>query len=147
MVPSRRCTRALCPRNSRRHYEADLRLLRRCGGGAAGLRRSGATMASLVDGLGIHGRPVGSLNVEGYWDGLGGLIEHAVREGFVSPRRSTASRPGERRKCRAPDSRATSPVARPPGREPCQCRHLLELLLRELLPEDRCRLLALPPNP
>jgi uncharacterized protein (TIGR00730 family) len=36
--------------------------------------------------LGIHGKPVGALNVEGYWDGLRGLIEHAVREGFVSPR-------------------------------------------------------------
>lgn len=67
-----------------------------------------ATMASLVDGfavlpgglgtldetfealtwsqLGIHGKPIGALNVEGYWDGLRGLIEHAVREGFVSPR-------------------------------------------------------------
>jgi uncharacterized protein (TIGR00730 family) len=66
-----------------------------------------ATMASLVDGfavlpgglgtldetlealtwsqLGIHGKPVGALNVEGYWDGLRGLIAHAVREGFVSP--------------------------------------------------------------
>jgi len=66
-----------------------------------------ATMASLVDGfavlpgglgtldetfealtwsqLGIHGKPVGALNVEGYWNGLRGLIEHAVREGFVSP--------------------------------------------------------------
>jgi len=66
-----------------------------------------ATMASLVDGfavlpgglgtldetfealtwaqLGIHGKPVGALNVEGYWDGLRRLIEHAVRERFVSP--------------------------------------------------------------
>ena len=66
-----------------------------------------ATMASLVDGfavlpgglgtldetfealtwaqLGIHGKPVGALNVEGYWDDLRRLIEHAVRERFVSP--------------------------------------------------------------
>jgi len=66
-----------------------------------------ATMASLVDGfavlpgglgtldetfealtwaqLGIHGKPVGALNVEGYWDGLRHLIEHAVQERFVSP--------------------------------------------------------------
>jgi len=36
--------------------------------------------------LGIHGKPaVGALNVEGYWDGLRRLIEHAVRERFVSP--------------------------------------------------------------
>lgn len=35
--------------------------------------------------LGIHAKPVGALNVEGYWDGLRGLIEHAVRERFVNP--------------------------------------------------------------
>ena len=66
-----------------------------------------ATMASLVDGfavlpgglgtldetfealtwsqLGIHGKPIGVLNVEGYWNALRHLIEHAVRERFVSP--------------------------------------------------------------
>ena len=64
-----------------------------------------ATMASLVDGfvalpgglgtfeetlevltwaqLGIHRKPVGVLNVEGYWDGLLRMLSHAVREGFV----------------------------------------------------------------
>jgi len=64
-----------------------------------------ATMASLVDGfialpgglgtfeetlevltwaqLGIHRKPVGVLNVEGYWDGLLRMLTHAVREGFV----------------------------------------------------------------
>jgi len=36
--------------------------------------------------LGIHGKPIGALNVEGYWEGLRGLIDNAVREGFVSPR-------------------------------------------------------------
>ena len=35
--------------------------------------------------LGIHGKPIGVLNVEGYWDGLRHIIEHAVRERFVSP--------------------------------------------------------------
>jgi len=66
-----------------------------------------ATMASLVDGfavlpgglgtldetfealtwaqLGIHGKPIAALNVEGYWEGLRALIDHAVRERFVSP--------------------------------------------------------------
>ena len=66
-----------------------------------------ATMASLVDGfavlpgglgtldetfealtwaqLGIHAKPIGALNVEGYWDGLRVVIDHAVRERFVSP--------------------------------------------------------------
>jgi uncharacterized protein (TIGR00730 family) len=65
-----------------------------------------ATMASLVEGfavlpggmgtldetfealtwaqLGIHGKPVGVLNVDGYWDDLRRVIEHAVRERFVS---------------------------------------------------------------
>jgi len=33
--------------------------------------------------LGIHTKPVGVLNVEGYWDGLQRMLAHAVREGFV----------------------------------------------------------------
>ncbi|MBK5255756.1 MAG: TIGR00730 family Rossman fold protein, partial [Vicinamibacteria bacterium] len=33
--------------------------------------------------IGLHGKPVGLLNVAGYFDPLLGLIEHAVREGFV----------------------------------------------------------------
>jgi len=33
--------------------------------------------------LGIHRKPVGVLNVAGYWDGLEGMLAHAVREGFV----------------------------------------------------------------
>ena len=66
-----------------------------------------ATMAALADGfialpgglgtleetfeiltwaqLGIHAKPVGVLNVEGYWDGLRQLVGHAVAEGFVRP--------------------------------------------------------------
>jgi len=35
--------------------------------------------------LGIHRKPVGVLNVEGYWDGLRHLLAHAVGEGFVRP--------------------------------------------------------------
>jgi hypothetical protein len=64
-----------------------------------------ATMASLVDGfialpgglgtleetleiltwaqLGIHRKPVGILNTEGYYDGLLKFLSHAVSEGFV----------------------------------------------------------------
>ena len=33
--------------------------------------------------LGIHRKPVGVLNVEGYYDALVQLLSHAVREGFV----------------------------------------------------------------
>ena len=66
-----------------------------------------ATMASLADGfialpgglgtleetleiltwaqLGIHRKPVGVLNVEGYYDGLLRFLSHAVREEFVRP--------------------------------------------------------------
>lgn len=33
--------------------------------------------------LGIHAKPVGLLNVRGYWDGLLGTLAHAVGEGFV----------------------------------------------------------------
>src|SRR5690606_23868839 len=33
--------------------------------------------------LGIHRRPVGLLNVDGYYDGLLTFVDHAVAEGFV----------------------------------------------------------------
>lgn len=33
--------------------------------------------------LGLHGKPCGLLNVEGYFDGLLAFVEHAVGEGFV----------------------------------------------------------------
>jgi len=33
--------------------------------------------------IGLHGKPVGLLNVAGYFDALLGLIEQAVREGFA----------------------------------------------------------------
>ena len=35
--------------------------------------------------LGIHRKPVGLLNVAGYWNGLLRMLSHAVREGFVRP--------------------------------------------------------------
>jgi hypothetical protein len=35
--------------------------------------------------LGIHAKPSGILNVEGYFDGLTGFLDHAVREGFLTP--------------------------------------------------------------
>jgi uncharacterized protein (TIGR00730 family) len=35
--------------------------------------------------LGIHRKPVGLVDVEGYWTGLVGLLRHAVGEGFVRP--------------------------------------------------------------
>jgi uncharacterized protein (TIGR00730 family) len=33
--------------------------------------------------LGLHRKPMGVLNVRGYYDGLAGLLDHAVREGFL----------------------------------------------------------------
>jgi uncharacterized protein (TIGR00730 family) len=33
--------------------------------------------------LGIHRKPIGLLNVAGYFDPLIGMIDHAIREGFV----------------------------------------------------------------
>jgi uncharacterized protein (TIGR00730 family) len=33
--------------------------------------------------LGLHRKPTGVLNVRGYYDGLIGLLDHAVREGFL----------------------------------------------------------------
>jgi len=35
--------------------------------------------------LGLHRKPVGLLNVEGYYDPLLALIEHAIAEGFILP--------------------------------------------------------------
>jgi uncharacterized protein (TIGR00730 family) len=34
--------------------------------------------------LGIHAKPSGILNVAGYFDGLTGFLDHAVREGFLT---------------------------------------------------------------
>jgi uncharacterized protein (TIGR00730 family) len=33
--------------------------------------------------LGIHGKPTGVLDAEGFWSGLGALLDHMVREGFL----------------------------------------------------------------
>jgi uncharacterized protein (TIGR00730 family) len=35
--------------------------------------------------LGLHPKPIGLLNVEGFYDPLLQLLEHAAREGFVLP--------------------------------------------------------------
>jgi hypothetical protein len=35
--------------------------------------------------LGLHGKPIGVLNVAGYFDGLLGWVERAVSDGFVRP--------------------------------------------------------------
>jgi uncharacterized protein (TIGR00730 family) len=35
--------------------------------------------------LGIHRKPIGLLNIDHYFDPLIEMVEHAVREGFVSP--------------------------------------------------------------
>ena len=33
--------------------------------------------------LGLHHKPMGVLNVKGYYDGLAALLDHALREGFL----------------------------------------------------------------
>jgi uncharacterized protein (TIGR00730 family) len=33
--------------------------------------------------LGLHRKPMGVVNVSGYYDGLAGLLDHAVHEGFL----------------------------------------------------------------
>ena len=35
--------------------------------------------------LGIHAKPIGLLNVEGFYDGLARFVEHMVGQGFVRP--------------------------------------------------------------
>jgi predicted Rossmann-fold nucleotide-binding protein len=34
--------------------------------------------------LGIHSKPSGILNIDGYFDGLTGFLDHAVKEGFLT---------------------------------------------------------------
>jgi uncharacterized protein (TIGR00730 family) len=38
--------------------------------------------------LGLHQKPIGLVNVEGFFDPLLELINHAIREGFVRPEQS-----------------------------------------------------------
>jgi uncharacterized protein (TIGR00730 family) len=40
--------------------------------------------------LGLHDKPMGALNVRGYYDGLAALLDHAVREGFLRPEHRAA---------------------------------------------------------
>ncbi|MFQ5341864.1 MAG: TIGR00730 family Rossman fold protein [Anaerolineae bacterium] len=35
--------------------------------------------------LGIHHKPIGLLNVAGYFDALVGFVDHAIAEGFIKP--------------------------------------------------------------
>jgi len=35
--------------------------------------------------LGLHGKPIGFLNVAGYFDGLFAFVDHAVAEAFIKP--------------------------------------------------------------
>ena len=35
--------------------------------------------------LGIHSKPIGLLNVDGYYDGLEAFLDHVTREAFVKP--------------------------------------------------------------
>jgi uncharacterized protein (TIGR00730 family) len=35
--------------------------------------------------LGIHAKPIGLLNVDGFYDGLMGFVRHQLEEGFVRP--------------------------------------------------------------
>jgi uncharacterized protein (TIGR00730 family) len=39
--------------------------------------------------LGIHQKPVGLVDADGYWTGLLALLRHAVKEGFVRPEYAT----------------------------------------------------------
>jgi predicted Rossmann-fold nucleotide-binding protein len=35
--------------------------------------------------LGLHGKPCGLLNVDGYWDPLIAMFDRAVADGFLTP--------------------------------------------------------------
>jgi uncharacterized protein (TIGR00730 family) len=40
--------------------------------------------------LGLHAKPLGLLNVSGYYDGLAGFLDHAVASGFLRPEHRAA---------------------------------------------------------
>jgi uncharacterized protein (TIGR00730 family) len=40
--------------------------------------------------LGLHRKPMGVINVSGYYDGLAGLLDHAVAEGFLREQHRSA---------------------------------------------------------
>ena len=40
--------------------------------------------------LGLHRKPMGVLNVSGYYDGLAALLDHALAEGFLRPQHRAA---------------------------------------------------------
>jgi uncharacterized protein (TIGR00730 family) len=42
--------------------------------------------------LGIHHKPLGVLNVRGYYEGLAAFLDHAVLEGFLPPERRASLR-------------------------------------------------------
>jgi uncharacterized protein (TIGR00730 family) len=57
----------------------------------ASMHQRKSQMADMSDGfiafpggMGIHSKPAGILNVERYFDGLTGFLDHAVREGFLT---------------------------------------------------------------
>lgn len=39
--------------------------------------------------IGLHGKPIGLLNIAGYYDALLGFVEHATKAGFVGERERT----------------------------------------------------------
>ena len=38
--------------------------------------------------LGIHAKPIGLLNVDGFYDGLIAFVRHQVEQGFVKPQQA-----------------------------------------------------------
>jgi uncharacterized protein (TIGR00730 family) len=59
--------------------------------------------------LGLHHKPVGLLNVEGYFDPLLSVFEHGVREGFIRPRHRDLLRVSEHPETLAADLFRTLP--------------------------------------
>ena len=79
--------------------------------------------------LGIHAKPIGALNVAGYWDDLIRFLAHTVREGFVRP------------ECLGPD-----PVRPDPRGAPGRARRLAAALVSAPLAPARRRP-SRPPGP
>jgi uncharacterized protein (TIGR00730 family) len=59
--------------------------------------------------LGIHSKPIGILNVEGYFDPLLATLEHGVKEGFIRPEQLALVRVFDRPERLATDLLGTLP--------------------------------------
>jgi uncharacterized protein (TIGR00730 family) len=65
--------------------------------------------------LGLHRKPIGILNVDGYFDPLLAALEHGVKEGFIRPEHLAIVRVFDRPETLATELLGPLPLQPPPG--------------------------------